>query len=92
MEIIFLSFSLFIILSISLMPVALFRRSAKEVFLVGFSIIAFLFFYGKYFLGVTSAYHDTFWGFESYFYLMRQWADFGFAPGWNPYINGGSIH
>ena len=89
MEIIFLSFSLFIILSISLMPVALFRRSAKEVFLVGFSIIAFLFFYGKYFLGVTSAYHDTFWGFESYFYLMRQWADFGFAPGWNPYINGG---
>ena len=89
MEMIFLFFSLFVILSISLIPVALFRRSAKEVLLVGFSVIAFLFFYRKYFLGITSAYHDTFWGFESYFRLMRQWADSGFAPGWNPYMNGG---
>lgn len=89
MEIFFLTFSLSIMLLVSLLPVALFRRSAKEVLLVGFSIIAFLFFYRKYFFGITSAYHDTFWGFEAYFHLMRQWVNSGFMPGWNPYMNGG---
>lgn len=72
-----------------LLPVFLFTKSIKNTSLVGFSIILFLNVYKDFFIGNTSAYHDTFWGAEMLFRIVKQWVHNGYYPGWNPYLNGG---
>jgi hypothetical protein len=67
----------------------LLRRSWAEALASCGIVVLFLFFYRKFFFAQVPAYHDRFWGEATFFFLIRQWVEKGFAIGWNPFMNGG---
>lgn len=71
------------------LSVYLLRRSWREAFVSCGIVLLFLAFYHKFFLAQVPAYHDRFWGEATFFFLIRQWVEKGYAIGWNPFMNGG---
>lgn len=82
-------FYLGLILSVTLLPVYLLRRKAKEVAIVA-CVMAYFFALTKDFiLGKINAYHDTLFTYDYLLLVLNQWVNSGLSIGWNPYMNAG---
>lgn len=74
---------------ILLAPVFLLTKSYRKTLWLGLAILLFLFLNKDVIFGTRHSYHDTFWTYEMFSYLVKQWISKGFSFGWNPYMNAG---
>ncbi len=75
-------------LSVSLLPIYLYRKSWRETAVVALIMGCFLFMNRDFIWGSIGVYHDT-GGREMMMLTIKEWIGKGIPLGWNPYMSGG---